>query len=120
MAPRLVVAHPLIEQTRNQVALVRGPLVYCVEQCDLPEDVSLSEVAIPAGAALTARYDADLLGGVVAVTGQGLWRQAPDFGDGLYAPAHPDHGQPIDVRFVPYYAWWNRGNQPMTVWLPRA
>ncbi len=31
MEPQLVEAHPLVEETRNQIAVKRGPLVYCLE-----------------------------------------------------------------------------------------
>lgn len=120
MTPVMVEAHPLIEETRNQVAVVRGPMVYCVESCDVPEGVPLNQVTLPADAVLNAAYDPNLLGGVVAITTRALRRESPDFGGGLYAPVSANAGEPIDVRFVPYYAWWNRGNQAMTIWVPRA
>lgn len=120
MAPQLVEAHPMIEEARNQVAVVRGPLVYCLESADVPEGVPLSEVVIPADIALEAQYDPSLLGGVVAIRAEALRRRGPDFSGGLYAPVSLVADEPVVVRFVPYYAWWNRGNGAMTVWLPRA
>ena len=45
MEPRLVRANSLVEENRNQAAVERGPLVYCVESCDIlqpcvePEDL---------------------------------------------------------------------------------
>ncbi len=36
MPVRLLESHPLVEETRNQVAVRRGPLVYCLESTDLP------------------------------------------------------------------------------------
>ena len=43
MKPRLVEAHPLVEEARNQVAVMRGPLVYCLESIDLPKGVRVSD-----------------------------------------------------------------------------
>jgi len=47
MAEKLVEANPLVEATRNQVAVKRGPVVYCLEAADL-KDVNVFDVAIPA------------------------------------------------------------------------
>jgi DUF1680 family protein len=32
------------------------------------------------------------------------------------APGEPEHAGPVELTFVPYYAWANRGPGPMTVW----
>ena len=40
MPARLIEANPLVEETRNQVAIKRGPIVYCLESPDLPKDVA--------------------------------------------------------------------------------
>ena len=42
VAVQLVEAHPLVEEARNQVAIMRGPVVYCLETVDTP-GVALSE-----------------------------------------------------------------------------
>lgn len=34
---QFVEGHPRIEEVRNQVAVKRGPLVYCIETPDIPE-----------------------------------------------------------------------------------
>src|SRR5258708_115069 len=64
MPPQLIEANPLVEETLNQVALKRGPLVYCLESTDLPRGTSLQDVTVPAGADMFARFTARLLGGV--------------------------------------------------------
>src|SRR5581483_7912863 len=64
MRPRLVEAHPLVEEARNQVAVMRGPLVYCLESTDLPKGVGVQSVALPRDVTLTPRFDRNLLGGV--------------------------------------------------------
>ncbi len=46
MPVRLIEANPLVEETRNQVAIQRGPIVYCLESPDLPEGVRVKDVAV--------------------------------------------------------------------------
>ncbi|MDP6037009.1 MAG: glycoside hydrolase family 127 protein, partial [Candidatus Latescibacteria bacterium] len=41
MPIRLIQAHPKAEQLRNQVAIMRGPLLYCLESPDFPEEIDL-------------------------------------------------------------------------------
>ena len=41
MDVRLVKANPLVEELRGQVAVMRGPLLYCLESADLPDGGSL-------------------------------------------------------------------------------
>ncbi len=52
MPARLVAAHPRVDAVRGTVALVRGPLVYCLEHVDMPdalfEDLALDPAAPPA------------------------------------------------------------------------
>ena len=69
MAARLMEANPLVEDDVNQLAVQRGPVVYCLESPDLPDGVSISDVLIPSDLQLTARYDQHLLDGVVVLEG---------------------------------------------------
>jgi DUF1680 family protein len=42
-------SHPMVEETRNHVALTRGPIVYCLESADLPEGTGISDVYVDPG-----------------------------------------------------------------------
>ena len=91
MPARLMQAHPLVEEARNQVAVQRGPLVYCVESPDLPDGVRVQDVFIPRGIAWTPRLAPNprMLGGVTVLgkagrrlsassrTGPQLYRKYP-------------------------------------------
>src|SRR5690606_6608995 len=46
MPVELMQANPLVEATKNQVAVKRGPIVYCLESELLPKDVSINEVIL--------------------------------------------------------------------------
>lgn len=111
---------PLVEETLNQLAVKRGPIVYCLESADLPAGTRVGEVALPPDIRWTARYDGRLLDRVVALHGVAEARPAGDWTGRLYRELRASPTTPVHLRLVPYYAWGNRGPGEMTVWLPRA
>ena len=122
MPPTFVEAHPAVEEAFGQVALRRGPLVYCVESNDLPEGVALRDVVVQATAADEAIHtNAATIAGrdVVAIHAPGGVLDRTAWDDGvLYRRASRTPTRPFTLVFVPYYAWGNRGDTEMTVWLP--
>jgi DUF1680 family protein len=118
MPARLIEAHPLVEETLNQVAVQRGPIVYCLESPDLPQGTRVLDVLIPENIDLVARYDGRLLGGIVVLEGKALARHSEDWTGQLYRELHPASAHPVNVRLIPYCVWANRGPSEMTVWLP--
>ena len=120
MPARVIEANPLVEEDLNQVAVQRGPVVYCLETPDLPRGVKISDVFVPSNLELRARYDQHLLDGVVVLEGKALVRRTENWSGKLYRDFQPDKFQPINVKFIPYSVWQNRGPSEMSVWLPRA
>ncbi len=118
MTAKLVEAHPLVEESRNQVAVQRGPLVYCLESLELPAGVRLNDVAIPASSVFDPHYRDDLLQGITEIQGRALVKPPGDWSEKLYRPLAIDEPKGIDLRMIPYYAWANRGPSEMSVWLP--
>ena len=118
MTSQLIEANPAVEETLNQVAVKRGPMVYCLESVDLPPGTSLQNVCLPANMDLLARYDKRLLGGVVVLDGIGLLRPQQEWQGQLYRELHSIRPNPVKMHLVPYFAWANRGPAEMTVWLP--
>ncbi|MEO0332020.1 MAG: beta-L-arabinofuranosidase domain-containing protein, partial [Bacteroidota bacterium] len=117
MEPRLVEGHPRIEEIRNQVAVCRGPIVYCIESPDLPEDTSILDVHLAQNAPLKPVHRPDLLGGVTVIETQLHLRKTG--GDSMYRKvAEGTKWKVIYANLVPYYAWSNRGTAEMTVFLP--
>ena len=121
--PTLWEANPLVEETLNPVALRCGPLVYCAESNDLPAGVRLTEVAL-AAEAKPADFSRNRLGiagtTVVAITAQATAAAPrPWAGKELYREVAPESRRPLALTFVPYFAWGNRGDTEMSVWLPR-
>ncbi|HEY2883013.1 MAG TPA: glycoside hydrolase family 127 protein [Pirellulales bacterium] len=120
MPPQLIEANPLVEEARNQVAVQRGPLVYCLESTDLPAETKLQDVLVPHAIELKPRFDASLLGGVTVLEGSALASVEPKWEGKLYRTMPAEKTKPIDLKLIPYYAWCNRGKSEMTVWLPLA
>jgi hypothetical protein len=111
-------AHPLVEEARNQVAVMRGPIVYCLESPDLPNEISVDDVAIVASSKWTPRRDENVLSGATVLDGEGRLIQSRDWTDRLYQHWEPATEQRIPITLIPYYTWANRGISQMTVWLP--
>jgi DUF1680 family protein len=118
MPVRLMQANPLVEEARNQVAVRRGPIVYCLESTDLPPGVRVSDVVIPRGIALKPSFDPTLLRGVTVLDGRAEARPEAAWSGQLYRELSEAPTRPIDIRLIPYYAWGNRGKSEMTVWMP--
>jgi DUF1680 family protein len=124
MVVRRVVCHPRVAENTGRVALMRGPLLYCLEQVDHP-NVDVRDVVLPDGAAFQAVERPDLLGGVVTLTADALNSPAdPSWSSTLYQPAEgvrrSTAGGPTKITAVPYYAWANREPGAMRVWILRA
>jgi DUF1680 family protein len=120
MDVRLVEAHPKAEELRNQVAVMRGPVLYALESPDLAPGVRISEIAIPLKIQLKPRYDAQLLKGVTVLEGQALRIPEGNWSSALYRRVKQAKPEKVSLRLIPYYAWDNRGLPHMTVWMPLA
>jgi DUF1680 family protein len=120
LTTRLLQAHPLVEELRNQVAVQRGPVVYCLESADLPKGTRVQDVLVPRGIRLTPRFDATLLAGVTVLEGKAEMVRSGDWSGQLYRELPQTEPVPVELKLTPYYAWGNRGPSEMTVWLPLA
>ncbi|MFW6163299.1 MAG: glycoside hydrolase family 127 protein [Planctomycetota bacterium] len=113
-----VVAHPEVGEDAGKVALQRGPLVYCLEQCD--HRAPVRSIVLPDDAELTARRDRKLFGGTVVIRGDALAPSTAGWKGRLYRPAEEQTMRRARIKAVPYCLWDNRDPGPMTVWLPRG
>jgi len=109
-------ANPNVKANHGLLALQRGPIVYCLEQCDQLE--SLAALWLPLEAELKAAREPDLLGGVVTITGEARAASAQKWGRTLYQP--PAASRRVAFKAIPYYAWDNRQAGAMKVWLPAS
>lgn len=118
---RRVECHPYVAGNAGRVALMRGPLLYCVEQADNPA-MDLRDLLLPGDAGFSTRFRPDLLSGVVVLQGQAqVIPPGAAWSDRLYRTVRPaavkTESQPVEVMAIPYYAWANREPGAMQVWL---
>ncbi len=115
-------ANPLVEDTLNQAVVRRGPLVYCLESADLPAGVRLEDVALGLDArhrVFTAKREKIAGASLVTLSVPGFALEEPAWkSDQLYREVGPPAVRDITVKLVPYFAWDNRGDGDMTVWIP--
>ncbi len=98
MPVRRVLAHDGVKDAAGKTAFERGPLVYAVEAAD--NGGAALDLRVPSDARLDTSFKRSLLGGVQVVTGQ-AYR-----GD-----------RRVTFTAVPYFAWSNRGQGEMAVWV---
>jgi uncharacterized protein len=106
--------HPDVQADLGRVALMRGPLVYCLEGADNP--TPLHRLRLPDNAEFEARLEEDLLGGVVTLHGSAEADRVADWSGALYR-REPPRSEPAALKAVPYFAWDNREPGEMEVWL---
>ena len=120
--PILVEANPLVEETLNQVAVKYGPLVYCLESNDLPAGVRLQDVALSLRENLSSvqfHRETIVNASVLTLTLPALAVARPAWQPNqLYREATSATSQNLSLKLIPYFAWANRGDTEMSVWLP--
>jgi uncharacterized protein len=104
MTPRVIPPHPKVKAQQGRIALMVGPVVYCVEQADNP-GVKLGRITVAPDVQPRAKSEPDLLGGVVTLT-----MPAREWADAKTS-------RPVTIKAIPYYAWANREGGYMNVWL---
>jgi DUF1680 family protein len=115
MPPERLHAHPEVRADQGRVALKRGPIVYCLEAAD--HAAPLPRLVLPRDAAIAARFEPDLLGGVATLSAPARALQPPDHA--LYRAA-PVPTAPTAIKAVPYHVWDHREPGEMLVWVPEA
>lgn len=110
-------ANPLVEETRNQLAVKRGPVVYCLEQADLADEQDLFALKIKTAERFEPVHDAVLGQDLVFLEGKAYTDNAGEW-NSLYRKLSKDEKKAVSVRLIPYFAWGNREHGDMSVWLP--
>jgi uncharacterized protein len=113
MRARIIRPHPRIDAVRGCVAIARGPLVYAIEQADLPEAVTLEDVRIDPAAPITAGRLPDI---PVTLAASGTIERPAS--EDLYPAAMELTSEPLELTAIPYFLWGNRTPGPMRVWIP--
>jgi DUF1680 family protein len=92
MPVRMIRANDQVKADSGLVAVQRGPVLYCIESVDY-KDGEFDKINLRRSSAFNYAYFPDMLSGVTVIKGD----------EGFTA--------------IPYYAWANRGDAKMAVWL---
>ncbi len=104
---RRVRANEAVEDDRGKLAISRGPIVYCLEGKDQADSTVFTKF-IPDGTPMEATFDADLLNGVMVLTGT------------AHEVEKDGSVKEVPFKAIPYSTWNNRGADQMAVWIPEA
>lgn len=126
VAPRWVLANPRVAADLGRAAILRGPLVYCIESADLDAgqaSMALDEFHADTAAQLLEKPVEDGIGRAVRLEVQGEWRRRSAAWSGhLYrdleeAEAAATTATIARLQAVPYFLWGNRAPGQMRVWI---
>jgi DUF1680 family protein len=124
MPAQVIQANPRVIDDAGRVAVQRGPLVYCLEELDQPNGVSLVNIALDLVNRPSENFQSELqttlLGGVVVLRHLGRAYENDADARALYSgySGVPTESRQIPLTFIPYYAWANRQATSMQVWTP--
>ncbi len=118
LKPRFIRANPLVKEDIGKVAVMKGPLVYCLEEVD--NEANLPAYFINTASELTESYDDKLLGGSMVLECEGKkviqdgWNP-----DELYSEQKAEFANK-KMTFIPYPYWGNRRTGEMLVWIKES
>jgi DUF1680 family protein len=92
-----VICHEKVKDNQGEIALERGPLVYCAEWPDNEQDID--HILLTPKTHFTTEFHPDLLNGITTITGK-------------------NDKNSKEFTAIPYYAWSHRGTGKMKIWLP--
>lgn len=108
-----VCANPMVRDNVGRMALLRGPVVYCMEGVDNGKRLSRIEILPDALANATEALD---FHGLYSVT---LDAYRLKDTQALYFDAAESAIEKLQIKCIPYFAFANRGESDMQVWIRR-
>ncbi|MBE5940165.1 MAG: glycoside hydrolase family 127 protein [Lachnospiraceae bacterium] len=114
LTPVKMYANTSVRYDVNNVAIMRGPIVYCFEGAD-NTDGALQEYGITADAKIKEGAPMDIIPGttVIPLIIDGYTKK---LSGKLYSTVAPVT-TPATLTAIPYYTWGNRGLNQMRVWM---
>lgn len=113
METEFVAANTEVREDMNKSALRRGPFIYCLEEADNGAGLHMLSVCVDSK---PEELMLNIAGtDVVALRIAGKRRKASDMA--LYGSLKKPEYEEVELIYVPYYAWNNRGEGEMSVWV---
>lgn len=118
-------ANPKVREDTGKIAFTRGPVCYCMEEADNGKNLHLLRVDMEklfknGSKGLTDAVTVDKsreLGHEMCILKVPGKRIITDGTEELYHDYAPVEESDVTLTFVPYYAWNNRGEGEMSVWV---
>ena len=108
-------ANPQVSADAAKTAIVKGPLVYCLEETDNGDN--LASILVDTKQELTETYDEQLLGGCEVIHLEGKKISQHGWDEHLLYQEKAVTLTPVQLTAVPYCYWGNRNKGEMLVWL---
>ena len=108
-------ANPGVRADAGKIAIVKGPVVYCLEETDNGDN--LASIYVDGDQELTEVFEPELMGGTLTVHLKGKkistegWNENQLYGDRKVKFID------LDLKAVPYSSWANRKPGEMIVWM---
>ena len=109
-------ADPRVREDIGKAAVTRGPITYCLEEKDNGTDLHLLTLDWNAPAFVKDSVVAGEPVKEIVMHGYREELPAPKAGT-LYRPIQKAEKKPVELNFIPYYTWANRGENEMSVWV---
>lgn len=123
MQVRMLAANPAVRADVDKVAFRRGPVTFCAEEADNGANLHMLRVDTryigDRGEGIEWEFDETTFGHETVKLRVPAKRLLPAESNALYTTWQPPREEPATITLVPYYAWANRGEGEMLVWLRR-
>ena len=123
MQVRMLAANPAVRADVDKVAFRRGPVTFCAEQADNGDNLHLLRVDTryigDHGEGIEWEFDETTFGHETVKLHVPAKRLIPEESASLYTIWQPPKEETAKIHLIPYYAWANRGEGEMLVWLRR-
>lgn len=126
MQVRCIKADRRVREDIGKVAFTRGPICYCMEEADNGKDLQLVRVDMeklyPSAGGKAPAAEVESFNGLghemcmLKIPGRRIVC-TEDAQTGLYRDYEPDRESAVTLKLIPYYAWNNRGEGEMSVWV---
>lgn len=110
-SPYFVYPSPKIPDLCGQIAVCKGPLVYCAESIDNKNEIL--NLSIDENQFKNEKKQYNDKDGFIEIK---AFRQ--EIPDDLYSQKEPEYSLQ-SIKMIPYYKWANRGISQMKIWFPK-
>ena len=116
MEIRVMAANGRVREDAGKVALMRGPVVYCMEEAD--NGKNLQDFYLEAEKGFLQCKSGEFGNEVIVIEGRAKKKKYNEADTELYHEYKTPQFEKCKVKFIPYYTWANRGEGEMQVFVP--